>query len=881
MSILSPKNGCLLFIFFLLASVNSFSQTDFVVQTSTWKYLDNGTDQGIAWRAPAFNDVSWASGPGELGYGEVDQNTTVSFGPGPDHYITTYFRTTFNITGINTFSDFTFNLFRDDGAVVYVNGVEVYASNLISNPSYTTLAAEQASDDGNTAQVFTLTQCNSYLVEGANTIAVEIHQYDVTSSDISFSLKVTGNPIPVVNPVLTRQPYLQMGSTNAITVRWRTDVPSVGKVEVGPTVGTYTTASATEGCLTTEHEVRVIGLTPDTKYFYRIGTASAFILQSGADNFFTTAPLSTTLRKLRFAAFGDCGRSNAGYQDANLANYQNFLATNGIDAPDALLLLGDNAYPDGTDANYTDNFFGIYGNTLLKNHKLYPTLGNHDYGNDATRKALRSLPYYKIFTTPQNGESGGVASNKPNYYSYDIGNIHFLSIDSWGLESDDGFKSIGSPGTSALKTWINNDLAANTKKWIVAYWHHPPYSKSGHDSDDDFIDPELKPIRENFISFLETRGVDMVISGHSHAYERSYLLKNFTGSWTSFTAANAASMSSAKYDGTANSCPYVYNTTPANHGTVYIVAGSTGASIGAPYPGFADYAMPFAVANAGMFYFEVEGNRLDAKMLRSDGTVFDRFTIMKDVAITTNYNVANGSSINLSASWPQGTNYTWTGTVATSRSTSVTPPANTTTNYTVSDGFGCVTDQFSVTATGTLPVSILNYEVKLNNNKVDVTWSTTTEVNNKFFTIERSSNGRDFTAIGTVNGAGNSTSIKSYSFADLNPLPGVSYYRLSQTDINNHTEYLRIKQIVNNAGKDFEVKALSGSAGSLSLQINSSAQSIYQLRIYDILGRERKNEMVNCVSGLNKKEYVLEAGVYVCEVISNKGEKISLKTVVN
>ena len=872
------------FFFFLLPlsvifTVQSFSQTNFVVKGSTWKYLDNGTDQGTAWRTPAFNDAGWASGPGELGYGEVDQATTVGFGGDVNNrYATTYFRHTFNISGINGFSDFTFTLFRDDAAVVYVNGYEVYTTNIGSNPAYDEFGT-LCTDDGNTAQVFNLSQCSSHLVEGSNTIAVEIHQSALNSSDISFSLQVTGNPFAGGTPTLTRGPYLQRGSQTAIAVKWRTSVACVGRVEVGPSFGTYTTATADGGCLTTEHEVLVTGLNPDTKYFYRIGTTASLVLQQTTTNFFTTVPPPNTTRKTRIVAFGDCGRFNSTYQDDNLANYQTYLSANGIDAADAWILLGDNAYFDGSDDNYRDNFFDIYGNNLLRNHKLYPAPGNHDYVNSSGNTTSRNLPYFSIFSVPKTGEAGGVASNKPNYYSYDIGNIHFLSLDSWGKETDDANNEMGTAGLTNLKAWINTDLAANTKKWVVAYWHHPPYTKSSHNSDDITNDPELTPIRQNFITYLETRGVDMIINGHSHAYERSYLLRNFTTGWTTFTAANAANMSSAKYDNTANSCPYIYNTSPANHGTVYIVAGSAGAS-GGINTGFGAYAMPYAVNNAGIFYFETEGNRLDAKMLRSNGTVFDQFTIMKDVASTTNYNIINGGSINLTASWPQAGSYTWTATSGSTRTVNVTPPANATTHYTVSDAFGCVTDQFNVTTTGTLPVSILTYEVKLNNSKVDVTWSTATEINNKFFTVERSSDARNFVTIGSVSGAGNSNSVKQYSFVDLNPLIGTSYYRLSQTNIDGHTEYLRIKQIVNNTGKDFEVKAISGSNGLLTLQVNSSTQTTYQLRIYDVQGRERKNEMINCGAGINKKEFILEAGVYIYEVISNKGEKISQKVIV-
>jgi 3',5'-cyclic AMP phosphodiesterase CpdA len=269
-----------------------------------------------------------------------------------------------------------------------------------------------------------------------------------------------------------------------------------------------------------------------------------------AEQFFTMAPPSNTTRKIRIAAFGDCGRASSTYQDENLANYRSFLAANSIDAPDAWILMGDNAYLYGLDAEYTTNFFGVYGSSILKNHKLYPAPGNHDYANNTANRTSRAMDYYQNFSTPQSAECGGVASGKPNFYSFDIGNIHFLSLDAWGIESDG--THMGTAGASMLKTWINNDLAANTKKWTIAYWHHSPYTKSSHNSD---TEPELGDIRQNFIGYLKTRGVDMIICGHSHAYERSYLLRNYTSSWAAFNApVHAVNNSSATY--TSNTtCP--------------------------------------------------------------------------------------------------------------------------------------------------------------------------------------------------------------------------------------------------------------------------------------------------------------------------------------
>lgn len=840
--------------------------------SDVWKYLDNNT-RPANWHTTGYNDASWASGASELGYGDAPA-TTVSYGSdAANKYVTTYFRKTFNVTGLSGYNNFTLNLVRDDGAIIYLNGVEVVRDNMPGGtPTHNTLASAAISGADETTPIsFSLSTCN--FVEGTNTIAVEMHQSDVGSTDLSFNLELIAN-VGGGTPTLSRGPYLQKGNQTSITLRWKTTAACYGRVRVGPSVGTYTTASADETCPVTDHEVTVSGLSPDTKYFYQISSTAGVIFDGGASNFFTTAPPANTTRKIRVVAFGDCGRGNTTYQDENLANYRNYLTANGIDAPDAWILLGDNAYSSGTETEYTNNFFGIYGNNILKNHKLYPAPGNHDYGNSSANKYSRSMPYHSIFTVPENGECGGVASTKQNYYSYDIGNIHFISVDSYGTEADG--TDILTSGTSALKTWINADLAANTKKWIVAYWHHPPYTKTSHNSDSE---SDLIAIRQNFIGYLESRGVDLIINGHSHGYERAYQLRNFTGLWTSFNAGtHAMSTSSATY--TSNTtCPYVYNSTPANHGTVYVVAGSTGAS-GGTQTNFGAYAFPYSVNDGGVLYFEVEDNRLDAKMLRRNGTIFDRFTIMKDVGLTRNYNVVVNNPVTLTASWPNSVNnYSWT-TGGNTRAISVTPSTIGVTPYTVTDNFGCITDQFTVSAFATLPVSLQKYDVKFNKNKVDINWTVPSEKNNSHFSIERSSNGTDFTAIGTVKSTGNSTQSKSYSFVDGAPVPGISYYRLSQTDVDHRIEYLGTKQVMNSSPKDFDVKTVSVSNRTLALQISAQTQGNLQLRIYDLQGREWKNERVNISAGNTRKEIILSNGVFIWELRSDKGEMIRQKVVI-
>ena len=867
-----------------------------IAYNSSWKYLDDGSDQGTAWKNTTIDETAWKTGNSKFGYGDpVNGGTVVYSGCPPSNYpgvedpaptcstkyITTYFRKNFNVNP-NNYASFTFNVVRDDGYVIYLNGQEVARSNMPAGTiNYLTGASSViGGTDETTPVTFTLGSCSGFFVNGSNEIAVEIHQSDGTSSDIGFNLEMVGNPFPSGIPTITRTPYLQMGGKNSIVVKWRTDIPVIGRVEAGTAFNNYSSAVGDETCASTEHAVTLNSLTADTKYFYRVSTNTDQVLEQTTDNFFTTLPPDNTTRKLRFAAFGDCGRNDNSFQSGTLSSYRSYLAAHNIAAPDAWLLLGDNAYENGLDGEFTSNFFNPYGANILKNHKLYPVPGNHDYANDGTRQDDHIIPYYDIFTLPKNAELGGVPSNNEAYYSYNVGDVHFLALDSYGEESNARlYDTLG-----AQVQWIKADLAANTKKWTIAYWHHPPYTMGSHTSD---VETELVNIRENFIRILERNGVDMIVCGHSHDYERSYLLKGYYKA----TAANpqvnevdflpnintyTASKSSAFYT-SSTSCPYVYNSGKINHGTVYVVAGSSGAD-GGVQPGYPHDALPFSQDDGGMLYFEIDNNRLDAKFIRRDGAIPDSFTIIKDVNLTTNISVFNGTSVTLTASWPG--NYHWTPGGATTRSITVVPPSNTTTNYTVTDNYGCITDHFAVTSTLSLPVSLLNFDARLNTNKVDLNWSTSSENNNKYFTLERSVNAIDFTGLTTVNGAGNSSTTRQYSFVDLSPTSGVSYYRLSQTDFDGRKQYLGTKRILYSTGKDFDVKVISGTSHNLTLQINIATGGAYNFRVVDVLGKEIRNQRIAIPAGISQQRVTLASGVYIWEISNDKGERVRQKVVI-
>ncbi|HEY0552145.1 MAG TPA: hypothetical protein VGF13_21270, partial [Verrucomicrobiae bacterium] len=188
-------NRLLLLFTLLFAALSASAQTSLIATGSVWKYRDNGSDQGTVWIATNFNDNSWASGPAQLGYGDGDEATTNSFGGvTTDKYITTYYRRAFTLANHSIFTNLLVRLLRDDGAIVYLNGMEVFRSNMPNGPvNYRTTALAAAGDDGKDFQKKLIDA--GLLRDGTNFVAVEIHQNTNTSTDISFDLELIANVI--------------------------------------------------------------------------------------------------------------------------------------------------------------------------------------------------------------------------------------------------------------------------------------------------------------------------------------------------------------------------------------------------------------------------------------------------------------------------------------------------------------------------------------------------------------------------------------------------------------------------------------------------------------------------------------------------------------
>lgn len=593
---------------------------DLIMAGATWRYLDDGSDQGTAWQTSDFDDSSWQSGPAQLGFGDGDEATTLTSG-----HITYYFRHSFMVEDVDAIASLDLRLLRDDGAVVYLNGTEVARSNMPAGAiTYTTFASSAASDDGGSFNQYQFSSEN--LVAGTNTIAVEVHQSSATSSDVSFDLRLiqvrSDEPASVV-----RGPYLQLGTPDSMIVRWRTDRITDTRLAYGPAVDELGT-TIMDDALKTEHEVQVTGLEPNTIYFYEIGNGSTTFAGNDSDHYFKTSPPHGSKQPVRIWIIGDSGQcaiDNQGCQDvtAVMNEYLDWTAENGDRKADVILMLGDNAYNDGTDTEHTRGLFEPL-TPVLRNHVLWPVPGNHEFGDSDS--PTQSGPYYEAFTLPTAAEAGGLASGTEAYYSFDFANVHFVGIDS----HDTDRRAPNNPTTNicrprqgaAMYRWLCEDLANTTQEWIITYWHHPPYTKGSHDSD---AENQLVEMRQRFVPVLEHFGSDVNLTGHSHSYERSVLLDQHYG----FSQNYRPSMH-AKDSGTGN--PDLEGETAyakedgANQGAIYSVVGSSSKNSG----GLTQHPIMVSWHNIeGSMIMDINDAQMDAVFVDRDGNVLDRFQMVK------------------------------------------------------------------------------------------------------------------------------------------------------------------------------------------------------------------------------------------------------------
>lgn len=365
-------------------------------------------------------------------------------------------------------------------------------------------------------------------------------------------------------PVITRGPYLQSTDNDGGLVVCRTDTATSAQLHIGGQV-----ISSPSG---TQHVFSISGLSPGQSYAYTIEPG----LGSGTLH---THPGPGDGRPFRFLAFGDSGTGGS---------TQYAVADRMEVVPDVrfALGLGDLVYENGAAADFDPKLFTPYKD-MLPRMTFWPTLGNHDASTS------NGAPFYDAFYLPTATGGPGHPSNTERYYSFDYGMAHFVCLDS---------ESSSSSPTGAMWQWAEDDLiAAQDSRWRIVFMHHPVYSKGTHDSD---AESELRTLRQNLVPLFDAQLVDLVMVGHSHNYERSYLVR-----------ANAI----------VQTHPSDYTNPP--EGAVYVVSGCAGKT----GSGSLDHPlMAIGIGNvAGFSYVDVMPDEIRGYFVDRDGTTRDGFSVTK------------------------------------------------------------------------------------------------------------------------------------------------------------------------------------------------------------------------------------------------------------
>jgi hypothetical protein len=312
------------------------------------------------------------------------------------------------------------------------------------------------------------------------------HSYSIETVDSAGNVSVpttpkSGTTLPAGKIRIARGPLAQSTTGNSSRVVWWTDLPSQSVVSFGE--GSLTT-QLVEPVPTLRHVMLIGPLSPGTTYEYQVGDG---VVASSLARL-TTAALSGTT--FSFAAIGDFGGNSTG----ELQNAQRINA----DATQFIQTVGDNIYPDGRDPDFV-NFYSDYDNRLFKQfqpafmHETFMTAnGEKEYFGDGT--------FWRDFSLP----------NNEDWFSYDWGNAHILVLDT---------ERAYTPG-SPQYNFAQSDLAAHqTSKWRIVAFQNPPYSSTTTNS-------SSVPVQQNIVPLLQQQHVQLVLSGNSHNYERTFPLIN-------------------------------------------------------------------------------------------------------------------------------------------------------------------------------------------------------------------------------------------------------------------------------------------------------------------------------------------------------------------
>ena len=430
-----------------------------------WHYWIGKSEPPSNWAYVEFDDSEWRAGPTGFGFGDMDDATKTKDMKG--RYLSLYTRFAFYVADPDQENLLRLIVDYDDGFVAYLNGVEVFRRNLSGDPPQFDTAADKVREAGNPASIILNP---TLLQQGKNILAIQVHNSKYDDPDLSLrpSLWESG-------------PYLQNVTQESITVMWESSGdPSSSKVRIRR-FGDLVWKEIADLEKTNIHEIEINGLSPDTIYEYQISQGDIQNWIPGNPASFTTSPYENG--EYRIAFYGD----SRTYPKNHSAVVQSIINNKA----DLVLHAGDLVDAGRNYAHWGDQFFGPLARLMI-NTPIFPVLGNHEFNGSGR------VWFFDFFSLPGN----------ESWFAFNYGCTRII-----GLDSNSDF----TPGSEQY-LWLKNELesqAYQESNWQLVYMHHPPYTSGPHPHDE-------VPVLKHLVPLFKEYGVEFVLAGHNHHYERTF-----------------------------------------------------------------------------------------------------------------------------------------------------------------------------------------------------------------------------------------------------------------------------------------------------------------------------------------------------------------------
>jgi len=875
-----------------------------VAKNSEWYYLDNGSNQDTAWRYPAFYEGNWNYGPGILGYGDPSA-TTLSFGPNSaNKYITYYFRKHINIANTSLLSDsIFFHVLRDDGALIYVNGQLIIKSNMPDTGTINYLTWAASTIDGANERIYnTFIVPKTYFVNGQNTLAVEVHQRDGGSSDLSFDLEVVedSRTLNLLNPARNST----AGAGQNLAINWY-HIASINRVNISLSTNngaSYTNIVSNHLASAKPYNFTLPNLNASNSWIKISDSTGTYVDSANFWIYPVPAPFNPCVDSLHIGCFSsvpmarnqilkmptthtfqEIGRRNQthslGGTVGNNLDFTGFVGSNGSSRRGALGVNEENT-PGGVSV-----FYIHYDDTT------------GTWKRDSSGKVFSNDPGLVQFTRNCSGGVtpwGTIITAEESYNTGDVNADGYTDV-GWLVEYN--------PFTRRVMDY--NQDGVRDKLWAMGRMNHENVVIANDSLTAYYGEDGGTSCVYKFVAFQKMR----FDSGSLFVLQRN----GSSGNWvpvpnTTQTQRNTIPSIASGLGGTNFNGVEDVEINPTN-GMIYFTSKNNAriyrfTNNGSSVVNFEEY-----VGNASVNYtMNVEGGGTQSANWGSgiDNLVFDNLGNLYaqqdggngHIWVIRPDHTPFAPKVEIFATTPTGSEssgLTFTNDyrygflsimgASASNSASALDAAGNPIVFNLSNTVVIARRNY-LGALAAVPVEFYSFAVKkASAQSAYVIWSTASETNNEQFIVERSSDGILFEPIQSVAGAGNSIQVQNYQFLDANLQAALYYYRIKQVDFNKNYSYSKVKMLDlrENALPNQNIKVYPIPFNdAIYAEVNLPENTEVTISLSDLNGHlllQKKQTLLGGIQEVSLATQQIKSGVYILQVSNSLGEILSQKVI--